>query len=50
VNVENKEDTKQWMHTHSPNKTRNFKLMSVRMLMAIVFWDRKGMLIVEFVQ
>jgi hypothetical protein len=25
VNVENKEQSKQWMHTHSPNKLKKFK-------------------------
>jgi hypothetical protein len=25
VNVETKEQSKQWMHTHSPNKLKNFK-------------------------
>jgi hypothetical protein len=27
VNVETKEQSKQWMHTHSPNKPKNFKQM-----------------------
>jgi hypothetical protein len=28
VNVETKEQSKQWMHTHSPNKSKKFKHMS----------------------
>jgi hypothetical protein len=49
VNVETKEQSKQWMHTHSPNKPEKFKqMLSARKLMAIVFWDGKRMLIVEF--
>jgi hypothetical protein len=37
-------------HTHLPNKQKKFKQMSTRKLMAAVFWDRKGVLIVEFMQ
>jgi hypothetical protein len=51
VNVEIKEQSKQWMHTHSPNKLKKFKLtLSARKLMATVFWDRKGVLVVELMQ
>jgi hypothetical protein len=46
VNTETKEQSMQWMHTHSPNKPKRFE----QKLMATVFCDRKGMLIVEFVQ
>jgi hypothetical protein len=39
------------MHTHSPNKLKKFKqTLSARKLMTAVFWDRKGVLMVEFVQ
>jgi hypothetical protein len=38
------------MHKHSPDKVKKFKQTSARMLMAAVFWDRKGVLMVEFVQ
>jgi hypothetical protein len=49
VNVENKEQSKQWMHTCLPNKLKKFKqMLSARKLMASVFWDRKGVLMVEF--
>jgi hypothetical protein len=51
VNVESKEQSKQWMQTHSPKKSKRFKqTLSARKLMAVVFWDRKGMLIVEFMK
>jgi hypothetical protein len=43
VNVETKEQSKQWMHTHSPNKIKKFKLaLSAGKLLASVFWGRKG--------
>jgi hypothetical protein len=39
------------MHTHSPNKPKKFKqTFSARRLMSTVFWVRKGVLMVEFVQ
>jgi hypothetical protein len=34
----------------SPNKPKKFKQMFVRKLMATDFWDRKGVLMVEFMQ
>jgi hypothetical protein len=37
-------------HTHSPNNPKRFQQTSARKLMTTVFWDRKGMLIVEFMQ
>jgi acyl-CoA thioesterase len=51
VNVETKEQSKQWIYTHSPNKPKKFKqILSARKLMATVFWDRKGVLMVKFMQ
>jgi hypothetical protein len=39
------------MHAHSPNKPKKFKqTLSARQLMVTVFWDRKGVLMVELVQ
>jgi hypothetical protein len=38
------------MHRHSPNQPGKFKQISARNLMAAVFWDRKGVLMVEFMQ
>jgi acyl-CoA thioesterase len=51
VNVETEEQSKKWMHTHSPNKSIKFKqTLSARKLVTTVFWERKGVLIVEFMQ
>jgi hypothetical protein len=40
VNVETKEQSKQWMQLHSPNSRRK--------LTVTVFWNRKGFLIAVF--
>jgi hypothetical protein len=49
VNVETKEQTKQWMHTHPPNKPEKLKqILSARKLVATLFWVRKGVLKVKF--
>jgi hypothetical protein len=48
LNVETKEQPKQWIHTHSPNKPKHFKQTSARKLMTSIFWNRKGVLVVEF--
>jgi transposase len=51
VNIKTKELPKQWTHTHSPNAMKILKeRLSARKLMATVFWDRKGVMMVEFVQ
>jgi len=51
VNVETKQQSRQWMHTHSPNKLGKFKQsLANRKLMATVFWDRKGVLLNEFME
>jgi transposase len=50
VNIETKEQSKQWMHSHLPNRKNVNKRLAARKLMATVFWDRKGVLMVEFVQ
>jgi hypothetical protein len=42
MNVETKEQRKQWMHRYSPNKPKKFKqLLSARKLISTDFWDRK---------
>jgi hypothetical protein len=39
------------MHTDSTNELKRFKqTLSARKLMAAVFWDRKGVMMVEFMQ
>jgi hypothetical protein len=51
VNVETKEQSKHWMHTHSPNRPKRFKkTLSARKLVETVVWNRKGVLMVEFKQ
>jgi hypothetical protein len=51
VNVETKEESMQWMHIHSPNKLKVFKqIMSARKLLATLFRDRKGVMMVELRQ
>jgi hypothetical protein len=52
VNVETKEQYKLWIHTYSPNnkKSLNEGCLPGGKLMAIVFWDRKGVLMVESMQ
>ena len=51
VNPETKEQSKQWMHTHSPSKPKKFRqTLTNRKLMATVFWDCKGILLIEFME
>jgi hypothetical protein len=50
VNVEIKQQSKQWMYTHSPHKPTKLKHTSARKVMAALFWVRKGELMVEFTQ
>jgi len=45
---ESKQQSLQWHHTHSP-RTKKFKTsISVKKFKASVFWDRKGILLVDF--
>jgi histone-lysine N-methyltransferase SETMAR len=51
VKAETKEQSKQWINRHSPKKLKKYKqTLSAIKLMATVFWDRKGVLLVEFMQ
>jgi hypothetical protein len=51
VNAETKEQSKQWMHTHSPKEPKKFEEnLFERKLMATVFWDRIGVLMMELMQ
>jgi hypothetical protein len=49
VNGETKKQAKQWMHTHSPDKTKKSKQTSACQK-ADGSWDMKGVLMVEFMQ
>lgn len=45
---ESKQQSMEWRHSFSPKK-RKFKVkQSARKIMATVFWDRKGVLLIEF--
>jgi len=45
---ESKQQSLQWHHMHSP-RTKKFKTsISVKKIMAFVFWDRKCILLVDF--
>jgi hypothetical protein len=52
LKVETKEQSKQGVYTHSPNKPKKFKkhYLPATKLMATVFWDRRGVLMVAFMQ
>jgi acyl-CoA thioesterase len=50
VNVETKEQSKQWINYTFTRQAEKFKQTFARKLMAAVFWDRKGVLMVEFMQ
>jgi hypothetical protein len=46
---ESKRQSLEWHHPRSPSKPRKCKqTLSTRKVMATVFWDRKGVLLVEF--
>jgi hypothetical protein len=54
VNAEAKEQSKQWMHIHLPNKQKRFKQMLSACQKAdgncFLRQDKKGVLMVEFMQ
>jgi hypothetical protein len=52
MNVKTKEQSKQWMHIYSPNKPLKFKqtLSACQNDDSNCFWDRKGVLMVEFMK
>lgn len=51
VNPETKEQSMVWGHKDSPNKPKKARQdFSSRKLMATVFWDAKGVLLVEFME
>lgn len=46
---ENKRQSMEWHHTNSPSKPKKEKpLLHTRKVMATVFWDRKGLIHVDF--
>jgi hypothetical protein len=51
LNVETKENSKQWMDTDLRSKPKKVKQMSsISKLMATVIWDRKGVLMMKIMQ
>ncbi|GFX22070.1 mariner Mos1 transposase [Trichonephila clavipes] len=40
----------EWRHTNSPVRVKAKRSISTRKVMATVFWDRHGVLLVEFMQ
>ncbi|XP_035231708.1 histone-lysine N-methyltransferase SETMAR-like [Stegodyphus dumicola] len=48
---ETKRQSQLWMHTNSPKRPTKFKrTINNRKVMATVFWDQNGVLLVEFMQ
>ncbi|UYV83935.1 hypothetical protein LAZ67_X000634 [Cordylochernes scorpioides] len=45
---EAKEQSKQWKHTSSPKSLKFKQTLSAAKLMATIFWDRKGLLLCNF--
>ncbi|KAJ4435712.1 hypothetical protein ANN_18328 [Periplaneta americana] len=45
---ESKQQSMEWRHTASPRKKKFKQTMSTHKIMCTVFWDRKGVLLIEF--
>ena len=45
---ESKQQSMEWRHTSSPTKTKFKQTTSTRKIMCTAFWDRKGVLLVDF--
>lgn len=51
VNCETKRQSMEWGHTHSPKKPRKcLQTLSARKIMATVFWDAQGVILVDFLE
>ncbi|GBM89676.1 Histone-lysine N-methyltransferase SETMAR [Araneus ventricosus] len=50
VTPETKLQSTEWRHTHSPLRVKAKQTLSQRKIMASVFWDRYGVLLVDFMQ
>lgn len=48
VTPESKQQSMEWRHTDSPKKKKFKTSMSAQKILCTVFWDRKGVLLVEF--
>ncbi|GFT37733.1 histone-lysine N-methyltransferase SETMAR [Trichonephila clavipes] len=50
ITPESKRQSMEWRHTNSPVRVKAKRTISTRKVMATVFWDRHGVLLVEFMQ
>lgn len=48
ITPESKQQTMEWRHSQSPKKQKFKTTLSTRKIMCTVFWDRKGILLVDF--
>ncbi|KAJ4439236.1 hypothetical protein ANN_07356 [Periplaneta americana] len=45
---ETKQQSMHWQHSRSPVRTKSKQTLSVRKVICTVFWDRKGILLIDF--
>lgn len=50
ITPESKRQSMEWRHTSSPVKVKAKQTISTRKVMATVFWDRHGVLLVDFLE
>ncbi|GFU20501.1 histone-lysine N-methyltransferase SETMAR [Trichonephila clavipes] len=50
ITPESKRQSMEWRYTNSPVRVKAKRTISTRKIMATVFWDRHGVLLVEFMQ
>ncbi|GFV00446.1 histone-lysine N-methyltransferase SETMAR [Trichonephila clavipes] len=50
ITPESKRQSMEWRHTNSPVRVKAKRTISTRKVMETVFWDRHGVLLVEFMQ
>jgi hypothetical protein len=48
VTPENKQQSMQWRHRASPKGKKFKQMLSARKIMCTVFWDRRGVLLIDF--
>lgn len=50
TNVESKQQSMQWRHSASPKAKKFKQARSAKKIMATVFWDKKGILLIDFLE
>ena len=50
TNIESKRQSMQWRHSSSPKAKKFKEASSVKKIMATIFWDRKGILLIDFLE